>query len=91
MSLTNRFSVLLLATLGFTLIGFSVALFVSSRVYLDRQADERLGAILTLPGTCVDPGPGWVRWEPRENACPRAAGMNATRQHGWSSTASGAC
>jgi signal transduction histidine kinase len=70
MSLTNRFSVLLLATLGLTLVGFSTALFVSSRIYLDRQVDDRLAAILTLLGTCVDPGPGWVRWEPRERRLP---------------------
>jgi signal transduction histidine kinase len=70
MSLTNRFSVLLLATLGFTLVGFSAALFASSRIYLVHQADERLGAILTLLGTCVDARPGWVRWEPREKRLP---------------------
>ena len=92
MSLTNRFSVLLLATLGVTLVGFSAALFASSRVYLGRQTDERLGAILTLLGTCVDAKPGWVRWEPQgEVAYPRAAGMNATRRHGWSTTARDAC
>ncbi|MDR3636692.1 MAG: HAMP domain-containing sensor histidine kinase [Isosphaeraceae bacterium] len=70
MSLTNRFSVLLLATLGFTLVGFSAALFTSSRIYLGRQADERLSAILTLLDTCVDPKPGWVRWEPRARRLP---------------------
>jgi signal transduction histidine kinase len=70
MSLTNRFSTLLLATLGLTLVGFSTALFVSSRVYLSRQVDDRLSAILTLLGTCVDPNPGWVRWEPREKRLP---------------------
>jgi two-component system, OmpR family, sensor kinase len=70
MSLTNRFSVLLLATLGFTLVGFSAALFALSRIYLVHQADERLGAILTLLNTCVDARPGWVRWEPREKRLP---------------------
>jgi signal transduction histidine kinase len=70
MSLTNRFSVLLLATLGLTLAGFSTALFASSRVYLGRQTDERLGAILTLLGTCVDSRPGYVRWEPRPKRLP---------------------
>ena len=70
MSLTNRLSVLLLATLGFTLVGFSAALFISSRVYLARQADDRIGGVLTLLGTCVDAKPGWVRWEPREKRLP---------------------
>ena len=58
MSLTNRFSALLLAMLGVTLVGFSAALFASSRVYLDRQADERLGAILTLLGHLRRPQAG---------------------------------
>ena len=48
MSLTNRFSILLLVTLGLTLAGFSTALVVSSRIYLNRQVDDRLTAILTL-------------------------------------------
>jgi signal transduction histidine kinase len=70
MSLANRFSTLLLATLGLILVGFSTALFVSTRVYLNRQVDDRLTAILTLLSTCVDVAPGWVRWEPREKRLP---------------------
>jgi signal transduction histidine kinase len=70
MSLTKRFMVLLLGTLGLTLVGFSTALVVSSRVYLDRRVDDRLAATLALLGTCVDPAPGWVRWEPREKRLP---------------------
>ena len=71
MSLTNRFSTLLLVTLGLTLAGFSTALVVSSRVYLNREVDDRLStAIFTLLKTCVDPRPGWVRWEPREKRLP---------------------
>jgi uncharacterized membrane protein YczE len=46
MSLTNRFSTLLLVMLGLTLVGFSTALYVSSRIYLNRQVDERLAVIL---------------------------------------------
>ncbi len=70
MSLTNRFSTLLLVTLGLTLAGFSTALVVSSRIYLDRQVDDRLTAIFTLLNTCVEAKPGWVRWEPREKRLP---------------------
>jgi signal transduction histidine kinase len=70
MSLTNRFSALMLAVLGLTLAGFSAALLVSTRIYLDRQVDERLSAILTLLSTSVDCKPGWVRWEPRSKRLP---------------------
>ncbi len=70
MSLTNRFSALLLATLGLTLIGFATALFVSSKIYLNRQVDDRLAAILAVLNACVDPKPAWVRWEPREKRFP---------------------
>jgi signal transduction histidine kinase len=70
MSLTNRFSTLLLVTLGLTLVGFSTALFVSSRIYLNRQVDDRLTAILTLLNTSADIKPGWVRWEPKRRLLP---------------------
>jgi signal transduction histidine kinase len=70
MSLTNRFSTLLLVTLGLTLAGFSTALVVSSRIYLNRQIEDRLTAIFTLLKTCVEAKPGWVRWEPREKRLP---------------------
>ncbi len=70
MSLTNRFSTLLLVTLALTLAGFSTALVASSRIYLDRQVDDRLTAIFTLLNTCVEAKPGWVRWEPRQKRLP---------------------
>jgi signal transduction histidine kinase len=70
MSLTNRFSTLLLGMLGLTLAGFSTALFVSSRIYLNREVDDRLAATLTLLSISVDPRPGWVRWELREKRSP---------------------
>ena len=37
MSLTGRFSALFLAALGLVLVGFSTALYVSARIYLDRR------------------------------------------------------
>src|SRR5271157_3868823 len=70
MSLSSRFSTLLLGTLGLILVGFSTALFVTSRIYLNRQVDDRLTAVLNLLNTCVDAKPGWVRWEPRERRLP---------------------
>lgn len=70
MSLTNRFSVLFLATVGLILAGFSAALFVSSRIYLDRRVDDRLSAMMTLLSTSIDRKPGWVRWEPRPKRVP---------------------
>ena len=72
MSLSNRFLTLLLGTLGLTLVGFSVALFVTSRINLNRQVDDRLTATLNLLNTCVDQKPGWVRWEPRRKRLPRS-------------------
>ena len=70
MSLASRFSTLLLGTLCLVLVGFSTALYVTSRIYLNRQVDNRLTAVLNLLNTCVEPKPGWVRWEPRERRLP---------------------
>jgi signal transduction histidine kinase len=70
MSLTNRFSTLLLVTLGLTLAGFSTALFVTSRAYLNRQVDDRLAAILTLLNSSADTKRGWVRWDARQKRLP---------------------
>jgi signal transduction histidine kinase len=70
MSLSNRFLILLLGTLGLVLVGLSTALYVTSRIYLDRRVDDRLTAILSMLNTCADATPGWVRWEPREKRLP---------------------
>ena len=70
MSLTNRFSTLLLVTLGLTLAGFSTALVVSSRIYLDRQVDDRLTAIFTLLNTCVGSQAGVGPMGAREKRLP---------------------
>lgn len=72
MSLSNRFSILLLGILGLILVGFSTALFITSRIYLNRQIDDRLTAILNVLNTCVDPNSGWVRWEPRKKRLPQS-------------------
>src|SRR5262249_56692894 len=80
MSLTNRFSALLLITLGLTLAGFSTALMVSTRIYLDRQIDHRLTAILDLLKSSADTKKGWVRWDAREKRLPpsRSDGHDAS-------------
>jgi len=70
MSLTSRFSALLMAILGLTLVGFSTALVVSSRIYLNGQVDERLSLILTLLNSSADTKRGWVRWDAREKRLP---------------------
>ena len=80
MSLTNRFSTLLLVILGVTLGGFSTAFFITCRIYLDHQIDERLGAILTLLNSSADTKRGWVRWDARQKRLPpgRCCGRQAT-------------
>jgi signal transduction histidine kinase len=70
MSLTNRFSILLIVTLGLTLAGFSTALFILYRVYLDRQIGDRLTTILTLLKASAEVKPGWIRWDAREKRLP---------------------
>ncbi len=80
MSLSSRFSTLVLGSLGLILVGFSTALFVMSRIYLNRQVDDRLSAVLNLLNTSVEPKSSWVRWEPRERRLPpsRWTERNAT-------------
>lgn len=70
MTLSNRFSALFLATVGVILAGFSTALLVSSRIYLDHRVDDRLAGMVALLKTCIDEKPGWVRWEARPKRLP---------------------
>jgi signal transduction histidine kinase len=70
MSLANRVLTLFLGLLGLVLAGFSTALYLTSRIYLERRVDDRLAAILNMLNTCVDPRPAWVKWEPRERRLP---------------------
>lgn len=82
MSLTNRFSILLLATLGLTLTGFSTAMYATCRIYLDRQVDDRLASAMVLLDTCTDAKPTWVRWEPRRRRLP-ASRWSDPRATAW--------
>ena len=66
MSLTGRFSALVLSTVGLVLVGFSTALYVSAWVYLDRQVNDRLAAALAVLAAAAEVHPDGVEWEPRE-------------------------
>jgi signal transduction histidine kinase len=70
MSLTGRFSALFLSVLALVLVGFSTALYVSARVYLDRQLDDRLRSALAILAAAAEVHPGGVEWEPQERVLP---------------------
>jgi signal transduction histidine kinase len=70
MSLAGRFSALFLAALGSVLLGFSTALYVAARVYLDRQLGERLAAALAVLAAAAEVHPEGVEWEPQERILP---------------------
>lgn len=66
MTLTGRFSALVLATVGLVLAGFSTALYVSAWVYLDRQVGDRLAGALAVLAAAAEVHPEGVEWEPQE-------------------------
>ena len=70
MSLTGRFSALFLSALGLVLVGFSTALYVSARIYLDRQVSDRLDASLAVLAAAAEIHPDGVEWEPQERVLP---------------------
>jgi signal transduction histidine kinase len=70
MSLTGRFSTLFLSALGVILVGFSLALYISARVYLSRQLGERLAASLAVLAAAAEIHPNGVEWEPQERVLP---------------------
>jgi signal transduction histidine kinase len=70
MSLTGRFSALFLGAIGLVLVGFSTALYVSARVYLYRQVNERLSASLAVLAAAAETHPDGVEWEPQERVLP---------------------
>jgi signal transduction histidine kinase len=79
MSLTGRFSALFLAALGLVLVGFSAALSVSARIYLDRQLDDRLAAALAVLAAAAEIHPDGVEWEPQERVLPLGQESGADR------------
>ena len=70
MSLTGRFSTLFQALLAFVLLGSSAALYVTARVYLDRQVRDRLTAALAVLTATAEVHPRGVEWEPQERVLP---------------------
>jgi signal transduction histidine kinase len=70
MSLTGRFSALFLAALGVVLVAFSTALYVSARVYLGRQVEDRLGAALAVLAAAAEVHVDGIEWEPQERILP---------------------
>jgi signal transduction histidine kinase len=70
MSLTRRFSALFLVVLSLVLLGFSTALFISARIYLDRQVRDRLAAAVAVLAAAAEIHPDGVEWEPQERVLP---------------------
>ncbi|WZO97535.1 HAMP domain-containing sensor histidine kinase [Isosphaeraceae bacterium EP7] len=70
MSLTGRFSALVLAAIGVVLVGFSTALFLAARVYLDHQMGDRLASALDILVAAAEVHPNGVEWEPHERVLP---------------------
>jgi signal transduction histidine kinase len=79
MSLTGRFSALFLSALGLVLAGFSTALYVSARIYLDRQVSDRLSSALAVLAAAAEIHPGGVEWEPQERVLPLGQEQGAER------------
>ncbi len=79
MSLTRRFSALFLVALGLVLLGFSTALYVSARIYLDRQIRDRLAAALAVLAAAAEIHPEGVEWEPQERVLPLGQETGADR------------
>ena len=75
MSLTGRFSALFLSALGLVLVGFSTALYVSARIYLDRQVADRLSSALAVLAAAAEIHPDGVEWEPQERVLPLGPGV----------------
>ena len=70
MSLTGRFSALFLSALTLVLVGFSTVLYVSARIYLDRQVGDRLAAALAILAAAAEVHADGVEWEPQERILP---------------------
>jgi signal transduction histidine kinase len=70
MSLIGRFSAFFLAALAIVLVGFSTALYVSARIYFERQVSDRLAAALAILSAAAEIHPSGVEWEPQERVLP---------------------
>jgi len=79
MTLASRVSLFFLASLAFVLAGFSTALYLLVHVYLDRQVDQQLGAMLATLSAATEINKDEVEWEPQEHMLPREANENVVR------------
>ena len=66
MTLSNRLTLYLLATVAVVLLGFSTALYALAAQYLHRQVDERLDAALNTLVAAAEVNDHGVQWEPEE-------------------------
>ena len=66
MRLSTRLSLFFLGALALVLLGFSAVLYVLASVYLHRQVDERLEAVINTLVAAAEVGPRGVEWEPQE-------------------------
>ncbi len=76
LSLTNRLLVTFVGTLALVLGGFSATIYTLAHVYLYRQAEHRLSALLDTLAAAVEVSPDGVEWEP--NTRPIGTGDGAT-------------
>ena len=79
MSLTGRFSAFFLSALALVLVGFSTALYVSARIYFERQVRDRLAAALAILSAAAEIHPDGVEWEPQERVLPLGQESGADR------------
>lgn len=66
MRLSTRLLLFFLGALALVLLGFSTALYVMASIYLHRQVDERLEAVLNTLVAAAEVGPKGVEWEPQD-------------------------
>ncbi len=79
MSLTGRFSALFLSAMALVLVGFSTALYVSARIYFERQIRDRLSTALAVLSAAAEVHPDGVEWEPQERILPLGQESGADR------------
>jgi len=79
MTLASRVSVFFLASLALVLAGFSTALYLLVQVYLDRQVDQQLEAMLATLSAATEINKDEVEWEPQEHMMPQEANGSGVR------------
>jgi heavy metal sensor kinase len=77
MDLTTRVTAFFLAALAVALAGFSTALILLARTYLQRQADERLESALATLVASIEFHQTALEWEPNERLVTLGQGLEA--------------